>query len=325
LDEIGCLARISGAVLGLDRINPCALLLLVRKGDLISVGEKDIGSSESTWAHYQVGPDFELVQLDIVGRSLAAPEIRALLNPEVVAFHQAPGDDDALRDFLADTNRPPWLIPVTERQKRKWKKNRLAKYYHLVPSEVAEHEIPRCMELAPGVAVRFFHGWLDKEEVRKCIGRALESAILYAIGKMSEVQLDRACRQCPTLLLKNQASKLSEDRLMRCVALDPFEGFRIRNKVAPHLHARILAVTYDLPFGLFYNGCLSGLPAEISNSFHQFPVHWIQAHGNDNAALFRTLQLHGRMKIGHALVLHLLGSLPSEHLPKFQDFIGEGI
>lgn len=324
-DKDGCLDRINGAVLGFDRINPCALFLLVNVGDLISIGNKEIDGTSATWTHYQIGFTFEMNLIGNDGNILSSTEIRALIPANADWFHQPPGCDDSLRDFISDTNHPAWLVQILERQKQKWRKKKLSKYYHLVPSETSLEEIDRIMKLTPGAAVRFFYPLLTKKQIRRCIRRDLKTAAVYSLDLMSPEHLQLACLRWPTLLLKTHASILPENRLMQCVRLDPMEGFRIRNKVAPELHARILAVSCGLPFSLFCNGDLSGLPLEISTSFHNFPIRWFEAHGHNFYFLFKTLERHGRMRINQELIDFLIQTLPPSQIQDIYQFISENI
>jgi hypothetical protein len=322
-DDEGCLDRMIGATLGFDHIHPCVLFLLVREGDLVSVGEKTIGGTSASWIHYQVGPDFALKRINIGGRTLTAAEIRAWLSPAVTSYHQPPGCDESLREFLADPNHPAWLVPILERQKQKWRTRRISKFYHLAPSEASREEIDRIMKLAPGAALRFFSQHLTKGQIKRCIRRDLKTAVLHAYETMSPDQLDVACREHPVLLLQHQGSNLPEPILLRCVRFEPFEAFRIRNRFSAPVHAKILAATCELPFGLFRSGDISSLPAEIETSFRQFPGSWVESFGRDFGALFQALERQGRMKVDHAIVHFLMNVLPPQHLPSLDKFISK--
>jgi hypothetical protein len=324
-DQEGGLDRKIGATLGFNRIDPCALFLEIQKGDLISVGEKAIGCTFATWTHYQIGQDFTLKRIDIGGRILTAAEIRAWLPPAVTSYHQPPGCDESLREFLADPNHPAWLVPILERQKRKWRTRRLSKFYHLAPSEASREDINRIMKLAPGAALRFFSEHLTKGQIKRCIRRDLKTAVVHAYEAMSPAQLEVACREHPVLLLQHQGSRLPEDILLRCVRFEPFEAFRIRNRFPAPVHAKILAATCELPFGLFRSGNISGLPVEIETSFRQFPGLWLESFHNDFATLFRALERQGKMKVDHDLLDFLMTILPAQHLPNLDKFISKQI
>ncbi len=324
-DEEGCLDRRTGAILGFNRIDPCALFLLVQKGDLVSIGEKAIGGVSASWVHYQVEPDFTLNQVGFGGSTLTGSEIRALILPDVASFHQPPGCDESLREFLADPNHPAWLVPILERQKQKWRTKRLSKHYRLVPSEASQDEIDRILKLAPGAAVRFFSKHLTKGQIKRCIRRDLKTAVVHSYQAMSPTQIQAACREHPVLLLQNQGSRLPEAILLRCIRYEPFEAFRIRNSLPAPVHAKILAATCELPFGLFRSGDISSLPAEIETSFRQFPGSWVESFGRDFGALFHALERQGRMKVDHDLVHFLMNVLPPQHLPILDKFIGKQI
>ena len=195
----------SGALLGYDRIHPSAVVLIVKPGDLISLGEKPIGISTATWTHHRVNRRFRLEKIDITGRSLTNAEIRSLARG-AAPFEQAPGCDDTLREFLADSDHPGWLIPILERQKQKWRTHRLSKFYHLAPASAMPGELERVVKLAPGAALRFHFDSLTKGQINRCIRRDLATAIVHLRGHMSPAHLRKACREYPALLLEHRGS-----------------------------------------------------------------------------------------------------------------------
>ncbi len=309
-----------GAMLGYNRIDPCLLFLLVRRGDLISLGEKSIGESTATWRHYRVNRRFRLTEIDITGRSLTNAEIRSLAR-HAAPLEQPSGCDNSLREFLADPEHPAWLTPILEQHKQKWRTTRISKFYRLVPSETYPGELKRIVKLAPGAALRFFFDKLTKGQVNRCIRRDLETAVVHAFEHMSPAHLQLACREYPVLLLHQHGPNLPTNILLRCVRFEPFESFVIRHRFPPPVHARILAATCDLPFNLFNCGNISGLPAEIETSFRQFPVAWVESYGSDFSMLFRALERQAKITVNHELMGFLMERLPAQHLPKLCQFI----
>lgn len=320
-DDQGCLDRTKGAVLGFDVTLPCALLMLVQRGDLISLGEKIVGGGSASWAHYQIGPDFTVEAIANDDRILPAARLRKLMLPEVASFQQAPGDDDALREFINYPHHPAWLLPIIERQKMKWRKSRLSKFYDLVPSEVPVAEIPQVVKLAPGAALRFFATKLTKRQIRNCVRRDLTSAIVHAFEHLPPTQFKKALRYHPGILLTHQGKRLTENLILLCARYDPFTAFKVRNSFNPVLHAKILAATCGLPFGLFRSGDLSQLPTEIAFSFLQYPVEWLETYHHDFSKLFRVLERHGQMKICPILIGFLMKNLPPQHLPGLYRYV----
>lgn len=314
----------NGALLGFDRINPCLIFLMVRKGDLISLGEKTIGEATVSWTHYQVGRGFRLIEIDIKGSGLTYAEIRSRVGPYRM-LEQPPGCDDSLRELLADDSHPKWMLPILERQKMKWRANRPSKYYYLVPSEVPDPEISQVMKLAPEAALRFFLPKLTKLQIRNCIRRALTTAIIHAFDHIPPTQFKRALRNHPSILLHYQGNRLPEPLLLRCVRFEPFDAFIIRKRFPPEIHAQILAATCGLPFQLFKCGNISRLPEEIETSFCRYPVLWLEAYDNDFSKLFRILERRGQIKFSHELHNFLMSSLPPQHLPELHRYIANNI
>jgi hypothetical protein len=324
-DVQGCLDRKKGAVLGFDATRPCALLLLVQRGDLISLGDKIVGDTSASWTHYRIGRDFNLEDIANEGPILPSAKVREWMLPDVALFHQASGDDDALREFVNDPRHPAWLLPILERQKKKWRTNRLSKFYHLVPSEVQVAEIPQVVKLAPGAALRFFATRLTKRQIRNCVRRDLTSAIIHAFGHIPPTQFKKALRYHPGLLLTHQGNRLPENLISHCVRYDPFVAFNVRKSFKPEIHARILAATCCLPFGLFRSGDVSQLPTEIAFSFLLYPVEWLETYHHDFSELFRVIERHGQMKTCPTLIGFLMRNLPPQHLPGLFRFVSDRI
>lgn len=314
----------SGALLGFDRIHPSVVVLIVKPGDLISLGDKPIGGPSATWTHYRVGRRLRLEKAGITDRSLTNAEIGSLARG-AEPFEQAPGCDDTLREFLADPEHPRWLVPILERQKQKWRTNRLSKFYHLAPASAPPGELDRLVKLAPGAALRFHFGRLTKGQINRCIRRDLATAIVHHFAHMSPAHLKKACRDFTVLLLEHRGTELSEENLLFCVRFEPFRSFAIRRRFPPHLHAMILAATCDLPFELFECGDISGLPAEIEASFRQFPESWLRVYDSDVPALFRVLERRGRMTLDQDLFEALTDKLPPQYPPKIFQFIATRI
>lgn len=310
----------NGALLGFDRINPCLIFLHVRRGDLISLGEKTIGEVTVVWTHYKIGRGYRLMEIAIKGRGLTYSEICSQVGPHR-PLEQPSGCDDLLRDFFADSGHPKWMLPILERQKRKWRSNHPSKFYHLVPAEIKESEIRRVIKIAPGAAIRFLQPKLTKLQTRSCIRRALATSVIHAFDHIPPTQFKIVMRDYPGLLLRHQGKRIPVDLLMRCVRIEPFDAFVIRKQFPPDLHAKILAETCGLPFQLFRSGNVSRLPAEIETSFCRYPVQWIEIYHNDFSKLFRVLERHGRMKMCPKFLNFLKSSLPPEHLPGLFKFI----
>ncbi len=320
IDDHGEPAIRRGALLGHDRINPSLLFLIVRAGDLISLGKRTIGETSTVWTHYKVGRGFRLMEIAVKGRGLAYAEI--CLQVGLYRPLEQPSEcDDSLREFFSDSNHPRWMLPILERQKRKWRTNHPSKLYHLVPSEIQDTEIRRVVKIAPSAALRFLQPKLTQLQTRRCIRRALATAVIHAFDHIPSTQFKRAIRDYPGLLLKHQGKRIPVDLLMRCVRFEPFEAFVIRKQFPPALHAKILAETCVLPFQLFKSGNISRLPAEIATSFRRYPVEWIEVYNGDFSKLFRVLERHGRIKTCQKLLNILMSSLPQEHLPGLFKFI----
>jgi hypothetical protein len=262
-----------------------------------------------------------LYPIGIAGHTLTAAGIRALLLPKASSYHQPPGDDDALRDFINDPHHPEWFAPILERQKRKWRANRPSKFYHLVPSEVPDAEISQVVKLAPAAALRFFLPKLTRLQIRSCIRRALTTAIVHAFDHIPPTQFKKALRDHPGILLTHQGNRLREDLLLRCARFEPFVAFNVRKRFPPAIHAKILAATCGLPFALFRSGDVSRLHDEIEFSFLQYPVQWLETYDNDFTQLFRALERHGKIKTCHRLIRFLMDILPPHHLPGLIRFI----
>ena len=312
------------ALLGYDRINPSLLFLIVRAGDLISLGKRTIGETSTVWTHYKVGRGFRLMEIAIKGRCLTYSEIRSRVGP-YRPLEQPSGCDDLLRDFFAYSGHPKWMLPILERQKKKWRLFYPTKFYRLAPFEVPDAEIPQVVKTAPGAALQLFLPKLTKRQIRNCIRRSLTTAIVHAFTHLPPTQFKKALRKHPSILLTYQGTRLKEELLLRCARFEPMVAFCLRKRFPPPLHARLLAQTCGLPFHLFKCGNITQLSKEIETSFLRHPVEWVETYHNDFSKLFRTLVRHGGMKVDQDLIKLLEDTLPPPYLAKLHWFIADSV
>jgi hypothetical protein len=304
--------RDHGATLGFDRIHPCVMVLLVRRYDLISLGRRRIGSCLTVWNHYRIDADFKTIPIGPRWRDLSEGETD-LLVPHATGpdFPQLTDSDDALREFLQSVSHPDWLAQILNRQKRKWQESHPAKWFRLVPSEVPDREIPKCVRLAPDVALQFHQEKLSAGQIRHCIGRSFESGIRFAFQHLTESEVRRACFEFPRWVLTFHAMRLTADQLEICVRQDPSTAFRVRSVFPPRVQAKVLASTYMYPQYLLKQQATSEVREEILTSVIKFPRIWLREHNQSFHHLFEDLRRHLEITPDPECISRLMNNLPA--------------
>jgi hypothetical protein len=216
-----------------------------------------------------------------------------------------------LREFLQSASHPDWLAQILNRQKRKWWESNPAKWFRLVPSEVPDCEIPKCVRLAPDVALQIYQEKLRAGQIRHCIGRSFESGIRYAFQHLTDRELRRACLEFPRLVLTYQVTRLTADQLDVCVRQDPFTAFRVRSVFPPRARAKVLASTYKYPHHLFRRHATYDVREEILKSLIEFPRVWLREHNQSFHHLFEDLGRHLEVTPDPECISRLMNTLPA--------------
>lgn len=315
-----------GAVLGYEGSKSCAIVINVKRHDLISLRNRRATPLEIEWSHYRIGCLFELHRIPIGNHRLRDEDCDHQVYPENSApIAQPTNCDDDLRNFLAKAGRPRWLKTIINRQVQKWRTCHPEKYYHLAPSCASAREITLCVTIAPFTALRFFKDKLSKKELGQCIWRSIQGGVIFAFDLLTPRQIKIAIRECPDTMLSLHAEKLSDEDLELCVRFDPFAGIRIRNSVPPHRHAVLLAYSYSLAFPMADRGLLGNFHAEIEHSLMLFPETWLRVHNNSLPLLLELLETQAQMRIDNDFLLRLLVGLPREHQGIVARYLSDGI
>lgn len=313
-DARGVWMSTPGAVLGFEGSKSCAIVINVRRHDLISLRHRRALSSEFEWRHYRIECLFELKRIPIGNHRLRDEDCDHQVYPENSApIAQPTNCDDDLRNFLAKAGRPRWLKTIIHRQVQKWRTHHPEKYYHLAPSRASAREITRCVSIAPFTVLRFFKNKLSDKELVHCISRSIEGGVIFAFDRLTPRQIKTALRECPGTMLALHAEKLSNEDLEFCARFDPFAGISVRNSVPPHRHAVLLAYSYSLAFPMADRALLGQFQAEIEQSLTHFPETWLRVHENSFSILLDCLAIHAQMRIDNDFLLRLLTGMPSEH------------
>lgn len=321
LDQLGSLNFSRGAVLGHEHGKPCILVITVVRGDLVSLAAPD---STTGWRHYRIGPDFELLPFPIQDRKLTPDELNHHVNLECCEqLEQLSDCDDALRDFLDRKDRPDFVSQALARQIWKWRKRRLDKLFHLVPSMVKNGEIPFLPNISPFTGLRFFRKRMTEKQILRCIHRSPEGGVLFAFERMTPAQIERAIKECPGTLITHRHSRISDKQLDRCAQYDPFAAIKTRAAMNPRRHAILLARSYLLAFPMQPGGTMDDFHAEIIGSLTRFPDVWLNAHQQDYGEIFGCLSQHAEIRIDHGFIQTLLGKISIKHRKHLADHIAK--
>ncbi|MEI7910246.1 MAG: hypothetical protein WCK77_11455 [Verrucomicrobiota bacterium] len=313
MDARGVLAKMPAALLGFEGGEPYALALNVREGDLLTLSERASGCHDPAWRHFQIGVGFELLPLEIAGRDLTFEERLFHLKPQHDEPLKQPGScDDDLRAVLAEREYPEWLAAILARQVRNWREREPAKYFLLVPSSVTDAEIAACVSVAPYAALRFFKARLSEEELLTAIHDSIEGGVRFAFGWLTQEQIDRACWDCPGVLLAAHATRISDDQLQLCSNNDPAVAFDIRKSMPPRRHAIVLANSYVISLVEKLHRQLPNFEEEVEESLIRYPDVWLKAHWNDFGRLFRALAAFAEIRTNWDFMSRLLLRLPAE-------------
>lgn len=164
LDPWGNPAKSPGAVVGLEKGMPYALVLNVKIGDLISLSDPADCGFTPAWKHFRIATGFGLAPFETQGRELSPEECRT----HVTSYEplKQPGSSDAeLQTVFRPTDYPEFLPKIFDRHIRNQQENEPGQYFQLVPWRITDEEIPDLVRTAPIVALEFHRSKLDAEQI----------------------------------------------------------------------------------------------------------------------------------------------------------------
>lgn len=279
LDQANVANMHRGACLGKEAGKPCALIVMVRRNDVICTRENIVGAIEPRWNYYRIGNHFELIPMELPNRCHSRKEIGVILtNHDLREPYEMEVSDFDLEKFFSQRH-PHWLQEIARRQIFHWEQNKPKKFFRFAfipfaPSEAAGEDIGRCVTKAPCAALARFQDRLSAKQLAHCLSRAPAAAVIYAFEKIPVEKRRTFLLDHAKEALLHSATRLSDEELGFCASLDMFTAFRCRTKMEPERRALLLAHSYlIIQFG--NNGAsLTSLQSEIRASIMEFPAQW---------------------------------------------------
>ncbi|MEO8616885.1 MAG: hypothetical protein ABI600_17220 [Luteolibacter sp.] len=326
IDSDGKWMTLPGSAFGFDRTKACAIVINVRRGDVISLSHRAENRTNMQWSHFRITRMFEMETIQVENRELQPADCDSHLFPEAaLPISQLANCDDALRNFLAKPKSPAWLKTAISRQLDVWRRNMPGKFLDLAPSWATADEVANSVEINPFAALRFFKDKLSADQVDRAVRLSIEGGVLFAFERLTPAHMRKALRECPGTLLANRSDSLNDEQFEHCARFDPFVGIKMRNQVSAARHAILLARSYTLAYPRSDGPALSAFQAEIVESLINYPEAWLRAHQDNFRYLIESLGNWTHIRIDQNLLQALLVGMPKEHQPMVERYLAESI
>ena len=315
-----------GAVLGRDPGRSSAMILDVRRRDLVVVLSKICkGGGQTAFRCFRVTNDWKLQSFKPDPDRVKNEGLEHLV--EVTDQGPAPQVDscsETLRDFLAEAH-PWWLEEILERQVTHWRSFKPEQFFRLVPSRATPGEFVQCFLNHPLIALANFKSKLTKKQLKSCIRRSLKGGVMYAFDELTPAQIRKAEADHPDELIRFVGEKLSDSQLRRLAEVAPWAAFRHRLWVAPEMHAFLLSSSYRFIYRFNRFTSKAELNEEIIRSITDFPAVWLTQHGNDFGTLLLALWLHLELAIPLSRLAEMLVSMPAQQRGPLVSYLADAI
>jgi hypothetical protein len=315
-----------GALLGRDPGKPSALILDVRKRDLISVMERSACDGNFTWRFYRIGHNFEPEPLDLPSDSFRLDDLRdhielSDLNPDV----QVDCCDNLLKDFLAEPH-PDWLAEILDRQIQHWRAHHPERFYRLAPSRSTEQEFYDCCQKFPLLTLGNFQDRLSTEDVYWLAQRSLKGAVMHAFHVLTDAQIKKAIDEHPGEMIRHAAAKLTDRQLRTCIHKEPQVAFHCRWTLPSRRRAAVLAIAYPGCFLHYHDNPGRALHWEVIASITKHSDVWLSIHKHKGfEAVFDGLRRYLGMKVDSRALWEMFGGMDSEIRPLLSRYIAKYI
>ena len=311
-----------GAVLGRQSGKPCALVIDVRRRDIVSIRENICVLTGFSWRYFGIDDEFQPLPLSLPSRRITVAEfgsMRGTYNDGGVP--QVDLSEESMRSFLAETH-PEWLDHILTRQINYWRVTKPASLFRLAPAHMTENDLRNCVRKEPFLALAHSKHRLTKGQLAACVRGSLRGAVMYASEMLTPEQLEESIYEHPKEAILFVWNKLTDGELRICASNHPFTAFRMRVKMPPEKRAIMLARSYQYTFLANFGKPLPGLQEEIIDSIIHYPDEWLRCHNNDYGKLFHGLEVYVDLKNRSWIAMTLLEGMAEEHRPLLARFVG---
>lgn len=311
-----------GSVLGRESRRTCALIINVRRGDIISIRETILGLQDYQWRHYRIGDNFQPLALDLPNRRITVDDFLGMT--ETCDGEHVPQIDlskETMREFIAETH-PDWLNQILTQQIAHWRTNKPASLFRLAPSYMTDSDLRNCVRNEPFLALAHSKHRLSKRQLARCVRASLKGAVMYAPEMLTPSQIAESIYEHPKETIRHVWDKLTVEQLRLCATNHRHTAFKMRIKMPPEKRAIMLARSYQFSFLADFGKPLAPLHAEIVDSLTHYPDEWLCCHNNDYGQIFCGLKIHVKLEVNAKVCTALLEGMREDRKDLLARYIG---
>ncbi len=300
-----------GLAIGLEEDLHNALIIHVKRRDLVVIKEMARGRRSFSWKFFRIDKNFRPQLLDLPDREPATGnEWMNLLEVQGRTDSNPKLDDDRLRNFMADTH-PDWLGHIVARQIDLWRAKTPAALLKFAPWSLTEEEIAFWIRQSPAMVLEYIKLRLSAIQLESCILACPEVAIQFAFECLTTSQLADAVINHPSVILEHAAGKIPHDMLRLCAAAAPSSAFFARGKMPPVEQAILLARGYAFSWQAQFGFPDPDMHEELLTSLENHSSEWLASHNNSCASIFEQLFHHHKLVIPPESLLRLIEVMPA--------------
>lgn len=288
-----------------------ALLIHVKRRDLVVIKEMARGRRAFSWRFFRIDENFQPQLLDLPDREPATGnEWMDLLEVHERTDSNPQLDDERLRNFISDPH-PDWLEPIVSRQIDLWRAKTPEALLRFAPWSLTAEEIAFRVEKSPSMVLEHLKLRLSEIQLESCILACPEVAIQFAFECLTTSQLADAVINHPSVILEHAAGKIPRYMLRLCAAAAPSSAFFARGKLPPVEQAILLARGYAFSWQAQFGFPDPDMHEELLTSLEKHSSEWLACHNNSCALIFEQLFHHHKLVIPPESLLRLIEVMPA--------------
>lgn len=311
-----------GAVLGREAGKSCALVIDVRRQDIVSIRENILGLTGFSWKYFKVDDEFQPLPLSLPNRRITVSEFVDMSGScDDDGVSQVDLSEKSMRSFLAESH-PDWLDQILTRQINYWRATKPVSLYRLAAAHMTENDLRNCVRLEPFLALAHSKNRLTKRQIAGCARKSLKGAVMFASEMLTAAQLKESIYEHPKETLRHVWDKLTVEELRLCATNHRYTAYKMRIKMPPEKRAIMLARSYQFSFLADYGKPHALLHAEIIDSIMLYPDEWLLCHDNDYRKIFDGLKTHVDLNNRSKIAMTIFAGMADNHRHLLARFIG---
>lgn len=281
------ISRAEGITIGENPNNSRAMVVMVRRGDVVVIVQQMPGDRACFLRHCKIAASFAPIAED--HRKLKERNAGALFENIEIESDRSSGLRETELRLLFGSRSPTWLHEIVEKQLDHYREHSVKDYLKLAPNHRIISELQLVVNYDSLRSLRDYKKHLTDAQIKRCIRKDPTAGMRYAFESVPRTLRRKHLVTHATHLLTNHLHQLTAAELRTCSKKSPQTAFLVRDRLTLRLRSIILARTYGVAWHTLIGDARFPFRDEILLSLTRHPEEWLAVAKNGFEEIFRRL------------------------------------